>query len=99
MNPPPIWISPSKWISLDLITGMCREKNIAGLIAIHDLNIAAQYCTRIIMLKNGKMYAEGTPGEVITAENVREVFDAETTIYPHPENNLPMVLPNGNHRQ
>jgi len=34
---------------LDLITGMCREKNTAGLIAIHDLNIAAQYCTRIIM--------------------------------------------------
>ena len=84
---------------MDLITGMCRDKNIAGLIAIHDLNVAAQYCTRIIMLKDGKMYAEGTPGEVITAENVREVFDAETSIYPHPENNLPMVLPNGNHRQ
>ena len=78
---------------------MCRDKNIAGLIAIHDLNVAAQYCTRIIMLKDGEMYAEGTPGEVITAENVREVFDAETSIYPHPENNLPMVLPNGNHRQ
>ena len=84
---------------MDLITGMCRDKNIAGLIAIHDLNVAAQYCTRIIMLKDGEMYAEGTPGEVITAENVREVFDAETSIYPHPENNLPMVLPNGNHRQ
>ena len=84
---------------LDLITGMCREKNIAGLIAIHDLNIAAQYCTRILMLKNGQIYAEGTPGEVITTENVREVFDTETTIYPHPENNLPTVLLNGNHRQ
>ncbi len=83
---------------LDLITGMCREKNIACLIAIHDLNIAAQYCMRIIMLKNGKVYVEGTPGEVVTAENVREVFDADTTIYPHPENNLPMVLLNRDHR-
>ena len=81
---------------LELVTGMCRENNIAGLIAIHDLNIAAQYCTRIIMLKNGQIYAEGSPNEVITAENVREVFNAETTIYRHPENNLPMVLPNGN---
>ena len=84
---------------LDLITGMCREKNIAALIAIHDLNVAAQYCTRIIMLKNGQMYTEGIPREIITAKNVREVFDAETTIYPHPENNLPMVVPNGNHCQ
>jgi iron complex transport system ATP-binding protein len=79
---------------LDLITGMCREKNTAGLIAIHDLNIAAQYCTRIIMLKNGQIRAEGMPKEVVTAENVREVFGADTTVYPHPENNLPMVLPN-----
>jgi iron complex transport system ATP-binding protein len=84
---------------LDLINGMCREKNIAVLIAIHDLNVAAQYCTRIIMLKNGKVFIEGLPSEVITAENVREVFDADTTIYPHPENNLPIVLLNGNHRQ
>ena len=84
---------------LDLIAGMCGEKNIAGLIAIHDLNIAAQYCTRILMLKNGQIHAEGTPQEVITAENVREVFAAETTIYPHPENNLPVVLPHGNHHQ
>ena len=84
---------------LDLITGMCRENNIAGLIAIHDLNIAAQYCTRIIMLKNGRFFVEGLPGEVITAENVRQVFDADTTIYPHPENSLPMVLLSGNRRQ
>jgi iron complex transport system ATP-binding protein len=79
---------------LDLITGMCREKNIACLIAIHDLNIAAQYCMRIIMLKNGKVFVEGPPGEVITAENVREVFDVDTTICPHPENSLPIVLLN-----
>ena len=84
---------------LGLINGMCREKNIAVLIAIHDLNVAAQYCTRIIMLKNGKVFVEGVPAEVITAENVREVFEAETTIYPHPENNLPIVLLSGNHRQ
>jgi iron complex transport system ATP-binding protein len=84
---------------LDLIAGMCREQNIAALIAIHDLNIAAQYCSRIIMLKNGRVFIEGNPGEVITTENIRDVFAAETTIYHHPENNLPMVLPNGNHNQ
>jgi iron complex transport system ATP-binding protein len=84
---------------LDLITGMCREKNTAGLIAIHDLNIAAQYCTRIIMLKNGQIHGEGIPAEVITSENVREVFGADTTVYAHPENNLPMVLPNTGGRQ
>jgi iron complex transport system ATP-binding protein len=84
---------------LDLITGLCREKTIAGLIAIHDLNVAVQYCTRIMMLKNGQIHAEGTPEQVVTAENVREVFGTNSTIYSHPENNLPMVFPNRNHRQ
>ena len=82
---------------MDLITRLCREKSMAGLIAIHDLNIASQYCTRIMMLKNGGIYAQGTPEQVVTAENVREVFGTSSTIFPHPENNLPMVLPNGNH--
>ena len=84
---------------LDLIGGMCRDNNLAGLIAIHDLNVAAQYCTRILMLKDGAIHACGTPAEVITAENVRAVFAAETAIYPHPENNLPMVVLSGNSRQ
>jgi iron complex transport system ATP-binding protein len=84
---------------LDLITRLCYEKNIASLIAIHDLNIASQYCTRIIMLKDGHIHAEGTPEEVVTVENVWEVFGASSTIYHHPENKLPMMLLNGNHHQ
>jgi iron complex transport system ATP-binding protein len=84
---------------LDLITSLCYEKTIAGLIAIHDLNIAAQYCTRIMMLKNGRIHAEGTPSAVVTAENIREVFQTNSTILTHPENNLPVVLLNTSYKQ
>jgi iron complex transport system ATP-binding protein len=81
---------------LDLVTGLCRERAMAGLIAIHDLNVAAQYCTRIIMLKNGKIFAEGAPADVVTAENVREVFGVSSRIHLHPENGLPMMVLSGN---
>jgi len=84
---------------MDLIKSLCMEKNIAGLIAIHDLNIAAQYCTRIIMLKNGQTHAEGTPREVVTAENIREVFRTNSTVHTHPENNLPVVLLNTSYKR
>ena len=77
---------------LDLIKSLCREKNIAVLIALHDLNMAAQYCDRLLLMKEGRIYAEGTPGEVITAVNIKEVYGAENFVYPHPENNLPVVL-------
>ena len=77
---------------LDLIKSLCREKNIAVLIALHDLNMAAQYCDRLLLMKEGRIHAEGAPGEVITAVNIKEVYGAENFVYPHPENNLPVVL-------
>jgi iron complex transport system ATP-binding protein len=81
---------------LGLIKGLCREKKLAVLVAIHDLNLATQYCDRLILLRNGESFAEGSPQEVITAANIREVYGAESYIYPHPENNLPVVVISGN---
>jgi iron complex transport system ATP-binding protein len=77
---------------LELVKDLCENKQICGLIAIHDINMAAQYCDRLIMLKAGRLYAEGPPGQVITADNIKEVFGASSTVYPHPENQLPVVL-------
>jgi iron complex transport system ATP-binding protein len=84
---------------LDLIKGLCREKNIAVLIALHDLNIASQYCDRLILIKEGRVHAEGPPREVITAVNINEVYGAANFVYPHPENNLPVVLLSTNHNR
>jgi iron complex transport system ATP-binding protein len=77
---------------LDLIKSLCREKQIAVLIALHDLNMAAQYCDRLILMKDGQIHAQGIPQEVITTANIHEVYGAENFVYPHPENSLPVVL-------
>jgi iron complex transport system ATP-binding protein len=77
---------------LNLIKSLCRENKLGVLIAIHDLNLAAQYCDRLVLMKDGQNYASGTPVEVITQFNIKEVFGTSSYIYPHPENNLPVVL-------
>jgi iron complex transport system ATP-binding protein len=77
---------------MDLIRGLCKENNLAVLIALHDLNLAAQYCDKLVMLKNGRLFAEGSPQQVMTAENIRAVYGMASHIYPHPENHLPVVL-------
>lgn len=79
---------------LNLIKRLCLKKNIAVLAALHDLNLAAQYCDRLVLINNGRIYAQGTPGEVITAENIKEVYGAEGCVYTHPANGLPAVLIN-----
>jgi iron complex transport system ATP-binding protein len=81
---------------LDLIRSLCREKDLAALIAIHDLNMAAQYCDRLLLMKQGRLHASGLPQEVITQNNIREVYGAHSQVYPHPENGLPMVVLSGN---
>ncbi len=84
---------------LDLVRGLCREKNLAVLAALHDLNLAAQYCHRLVLINNGRVHVQGTPGEVITAENIKEVYGADNCVYSHPANGLPAVLINaGNGR-
>ncbi len=77
---------------LDLIKNLCLENNLTVLAALHDLNLASQYCDRLFLINNGHIYAEGTPGEVITARNIKEVYGAEGCVYTHPLNSLPAIL-------
>jgi len=62
---------------------------------LHDLNLAAQYCDRLVLLSGGKIHSEGSPQEVITEQYIKEVYGANVCVYPHPVNDLPttVILP------
>ena len=77
---------------LDLIRKLCREGSIMVLAALHDLNLAAQYCDRLVLINHGVIHVQGKPVEVITQEHIREVYGAENCVYTHPGNGLPTVL-------
>lgn len=79
---------------LDLIKNLCRKNNLTVLAAIHDLNLASQYCDRLVLINDGRVHAEGTPVEVITAQNMEDVYGAKDCVYTHPVNGLPTVLLN-----
>ena len=66
-----------------LIRTLSREKDITSILAIHDLNFAAAWSDRIIVLHGGRVFANGTPVEVFTKEMVREAFDVQVKIYDH----------------
>lgn len=84
---------------LNLIKKLCSESNLTVLAALHDLNLASQYCDRVVLINEGRIHAEGTPSEVITNHNISEVYGAEGCVYSHPLNGLPAVLLNpGNNR-
>ena len=77
---------------LDLIKKLCRERNVTALAAIHDLNLAAQYCDRLLLIDDTTIYAQGTPEEVITDGNIKQVYGISNCVFKHPANGLPTVL-------
>ncbi len=61
-----------------------RGLDVTVLSAIHDLNLAALYCDYLFVLKEGRMVLEGTPDEVLTEENIREIYGVESVVEQHP---------------
>lgn len=68
----------------------------AALVILHDLNLAAQYADKILILQNGKKIAFDTPKRVLNTENIREVFGVEAYITRHEINyDMPLIVPIG----
>jgi iron complex transport system ATP-binding protein len=65
---------------LDLVSKRVREHGLAALLVIHDLNLAAQYCDRLLLLRNGKQVALGNIEEVMTYRQMREAFDVDVYV-------------------
>ncbi len=57
-----------------------HDKGAGMVIALHDINLAMNYSDKVLMLRNGKIFAYGTPDETITEENIRAVYGVESRI-------------------
>lgn len=78
---------------MDLIVRLMEQRGKAGLVAMHDLTMAAQYCDRLIMLSDGRCHAAGLPSDVLTAKNIEAVYGTAVSLVPHPLGGTPVVLP------
>lgn len=74
-----------------LISSLCHEKGLSVALVSHDIDLVAQYCHRLIMLKHGGIYAVGEPGKVITASNVEDVYECPVLVDSHPLSGRPRV--------
>ncbi|MFN6963875.1 MAG: ABC transporter ATP-binding protein [Pyrinomonadaceae bacterium] len=67
-----------------LVRERCRGCGGSAVVITHDLNLAAQFADRIVMLKGGRVFATGAPGEVLTAENIAAVFGVDVLLDANP---------------
>ncbi|MGB3027981.1 ABC transporter ATP-binding protein [Paradevosia shaoguanensis] len=70
-----------------------RSLGITVVAALHDLNLAAMFCDRIVMLHQSEMIATGAPEAVLTEENLANIFRIEATLARNPRTNTIWVMP------
>jgi iron complex transport system ATP-binding protein len=78
---------------LRLVRGRCDEQGSSAVVVTHDVNLAAEFSDRVMLLKDGRSVAFGTPHEVLTAELLKEVFDLQVLVDAHPVSGAPRVTP------
>lgn len=81
----------------NLVHNLTKQKNLAVLLVLHDLNLAGLYADQIALLVNGNIYTQGTPQDVLTEDNLSVVYNIPVNVVPHPEYGTPLVLPDGRH--
>jgi iron complex transport system ATP-binding protein len=77
---------------MGLVQRLKRERSLAVLGVFHDLNLAVQYCDRIVLLREGAVVANGVPASVITPDTLRQAYGVDMCVFQHPVTHLPVAL-------
>jgi iron complex transport system ATP-binding protein len=75
----------------DRIRSLNRDRGLTVIAVTHDINLAAHYCDRIILLKDGRIEAAGPVDAVITEENIRKAYETRVMVDRHPGTGSPRI--------
>ena len=82
---------------LDLLKDLNRRNGTTVVLVLHDLNLAVRYADHLVVLKAGRVVAEGPPDEVVDRATVADVFGLDCVVVPCPVSGAPMVVPVSRH--
>lgn len=77
---------------MDTVRRWQREERLTVAAVLHDLNLAAQYCDRLLLLHRGRIVRIGTPWEVLERSLIAEVYGTEPIVTAHPVTGAPQIL-------
>jgi len=76
-----------------LLAQLNRDRGTTMIVSTHDLNLAATLCTELILLRSGRVLAQGKTSEVLTAANIRQLYNVEADVTFHPRAGHLTVVP------
>jgi iron complex transport system ATP-binding protein len=77
---------------LNVLQQLNQEMGLSVLMVIHDLNLASEYCDRLILVNQGKIHTQGIPEEVLTFQNIEDVYQTVVVTQNNPLSGKPAVF-------
>lgn len=77
---------------LEIVSQLQKRQNVTIIMVLHDLNHAAVYSDEIIVVKDGQIYGQGTPKEVMNQQMFKEVFHVQSDIYEDKQDDLLRIV-------
>ena len=77
----------------DLLSELNRVQNLTLLCVSNDLNLAATYCRRLLLMQEGRTIADGPPQTVLTADRIQSLYRVEAAVHPNPVTGAPQITP------
>ena len=91
---------PTSWLDLRyqlelmaLLRRLALEEGVAIVAVLHDLNQAAQFCTRLVILADGEVLRDGDPRDVLTSQALSTAYGVRALVQSHPQLGVPVVIP------
>ncbi len=78
---------------LNILKRLNEDENKSLMLAMHDLHLASKFCKRLILLKQGRVFCEGSPAEVLKKEILEEVYEVKVKIFNDDEDGSLLVVP------
>ncbi|MBJ3785032.1 ABC transporter ATP-binding protein [Devosia sediminis] len=84
---------------MDLLTGLAHERGRTLVIVLHELSLAAAYADHLVMMKEGRIVASGTPDDIFTADRLKQVFGLDANVLRDPASGRLVCVPFGARRR
>jgi len=78
---------------LDILRDLNENYNKIIILTLHDLNVASEFCNKLVLLENGSICKQGTPEEVLNYIDIERVYNTKIIIGTNPVSNRPYIIP------
>lgn len=77
---------------MELLVRLHRDQGITIVMVLHDINLASQFCNSLLVVKEGKIYAAGTPQQVITSDFIKDIYGCDVRVESQAPGGRPIII-------